>query len=35
MALARREGTEPELEPLDDTFERAAHSSARSAAGVS
>ena len=35
LALARREGAEPELEPLDDTFERAAHSSARSAAGVS
>jgi CobQ-like glutamine amidotransferase family enzyme len=34
LALARREGSEPTLEPLDDTFEDAAHSSARAAAGV-
>jgi lipid II isoglutaminyl synthase (glutamine-hydrolysing) len=32
LALARREGAEPELEPLDDSLERAAHDSARSAA---
>jgi lipid II isoglutaminyl synthase (glutamine-hydrolysing) len=32
MALARREGTEPELEPLDDSLEAAAHESARAAA---
>ena len=32
LALARREGSEPELEPLDDTFEAAAHESARKAA---
>jgi lipid II isoglutaminyl synthase (glutamine-hydrolysing) len=32
MALARREGTEPELEPLDDSLEAAAHESARRAA---
>ena len=32
LALARREGSEPELEPLDDSFEAAAHSSARAAA---
>jgi lipid II isoglutaminyl synthase (glutamine-hydrolysing) len=34
VALARREGSMPELAPLDDTLERAAHASARSAAGV-
>jgi len=32
LALARREGAEPELEPLDDAFEDAAHESARRAA---
>jgi lipid II isoglutaminyl synthase (glutamine-hydrolysing) len=32
LALARREGAEPELEPLDDALERAAHDSARLAA---
>ncbi len=32
LALARRLGEEPELEPLDDTFEAAAHESAREAA---
>jgi CobQ-like glutamine amidotransferase family enzyme len=32
LALARREGAEPELEPLDDAFEDAAHESARAAA---
>jgi lipid II isoglutaminyl synthase (glutamine-hydrolysing) len=32
LALARREGTEPQLEPLDDAFEAAAHESARKAA---
>jgi lipid II isoglutaminyl synthase (glutamine-hydrolysing) len=32
LALARREGTEPQLEPLDDTFEAAAHENARAAA---
>jgi CobQ-like glutamine amidotransferase family enzyme len=32
LALARREGYEPELEPLDDSFENAAHESARQAA---
>jgi CobQ-like glutamine amidotransferase family enzyme len=32
MALARRAGSEPELEPLDDSFEVAAHESARNAA---
>jgi CobQ-like glutamine amidotransferase family enzyme len=32
LALARREGAEPELEPLDDTLESAAHESARRAA---
>jgi len=35
LALGRREGAEPELEPLDDAFEAAAHASARRAAGVS
>jgi CobQ-like glutamine amidotransferase family enzyme len=32
LALARREGSAPELEPLDDELERAAHESARKAA---
>ena len=32
LALARRTGSEPELEPLDDAFEAAAHESARAAA---
>jgi CobQ-like glutamine amidotransferase family enzyme len=32
LALARREGSEPELEPLDDDFEAAAHQDARRAA---
>ena len=32
LALERRYGTRPELEPLDDAFERAAHESARAAA---
>ncbi|MFI5122324.1 MAG: glutamine amidotransferase, partial [Vicinamibacteria bacterium] len=32
LALARRTGSEPELAPLDDTLERAAHESAREAA---
>jgi CobQ-like glutamine amidotransferase family enzyme len=32
LALGRREGSEPELEPLDDSFESAAHESARRAA---
>ena len=32
LALARREGAEPELTPLDDTLERAAHETARRAA---
>jgi CobQ-like glutamine amidotransferase family enzyme len=32
LALARREGSEPELEPLDDSLEGAAHDSARQAA---
>jgi lipid II isoglutaminyl synthase (glutamine-hydrolysing) len=34
LALERRYGTRPELEPLDDAFEAAAHASARVAAGV-
>jgi len=34
LALARRQGAEPELAPLDDALERAAHASARAAAGV-
>jgi CobQ-like glutamine amidotransferase family enzyme len=34
LALERRYGTRPELEPLDDSFENAAHESARAAAGV-
>jgi len=33
-ALERRYGTRPELEPLPDGFEAAAHASARAAAGV-
>jgi lipid II isoglutaminyl synthase (glutamine-hydrolysing) len=32
LAVARREGSAPELEPLDDSFEAAAHESARRAA---
>jgi lipid II isoglutaminyl synthase (glutamine-hydrolysing) len=32
LALARRSGSEPDLEPLDDQLEAAAHASARSAA---
>jgi CobQ-like glutamine amidotransferase family enzyme len=32
LALERRYGTRPELEPLDDTMEEAAHNSAREAA---
>ena len=35
LALERRYGTRPELEPLDDALEAAAHASARNAAGVS
>ena len=34
LALERRYGARPELEPLDDAFEDAAHESARAAAGV-
>ncbi len=34
LALARRRGSEPELAPLEDSFEAAAHASARAAAGV-
>jgi lipid II isoglutaminyl synthase (glutamine-hydrolysing) len=33
-ALARRHGTPPQLEPLDDAFEAAAHESAEAAAGI-
>jgi lipid II isoglutaminyl synthase (glutamine-hydrolysing) len=33
-ALERRYGTRPQLEPLDDSFEAAAHASARAAAGL-
>jgi lipid II isoglutaminyl synthase (glutamine-hydrolysing) len=33
LALARRDGAEPELAPLDDQLEAAAHESARLAAG--
>jgi len=33
-ALERRYGSKPELEPLDDAFESAAHESARAAAGL-
>jgi lipid II isoglutaminyl synthase (glutamine-hydrolysing) len=32
LALARREGSEPQLDPLDDSLEAAAHESARKAA---
>ncbi len=32
LAIARQEGSEPELEPLDDTLEDAGHESARAAA---
>jgi CobQ-like glutamine amidotransferase family enzyme len=34
LALARRYGEKPDLEPLPDELERAAHASARAAAGV-
>ena len=34
LALGRREGAEPDLEPLDDAFEDAAHASACAAAGL-
>ncbi len=34
LGLERRYGTRPDLEPLDDAFENAAHASARAAAGV-
>jgi CobQ-like glutamine amidotransferase family enzyme len=34
LAIARRTGAEPELEPLADELETAAHASARRAAGV-
>jgi CobQ-like glutamine amidotransferase family enzyme len=34
LALERRYGTRPELEPLDDAAEEAAHESARAAAGA-
>jgi CobQ-like glutamine amidotransferase family enzyme len=34
VALERRHGTRPDLEPLDDAFEAAAHASAKSAAGI-
>jgi len=34
LALGRRYGTRPHLDPLPDTFEDAAHASARTAAGV-
>jgi CobQ-like glutamine amidotransferase family enzyme len=34
LALARRTGAEPELAPLDDTLEAAAHTSAREATGA-
>jgi CobQ-like glutamine amidotransferase family enzyme len=34
LALERRYGTRPDLEPLDDAFEDAAHASARAAAGA-
>ncbi len=33
-ALERRYGAPPELEPLEDTFEDAAHGTARTAAGL-
>jgi lipid II isoglutaminyl synthase (glutamine-hydrolysing) len=34
LALARREGSEPELAPMDDALEEAAHAAARAAAGL-
>jgi CobQ-like glutamine amidotransferase family enzyme len=34
LALARRYGARPDLAPLDDAFETAAHESARAAAGI-
>jgi CobQ-like glutamine amidotransferase family enzyme len=34
LALGRRYGSPPDLEPLDDAMERAAHESARAAAGA-
>jgi lipid II isoglutaminyl synthase (glutamine-hydrolysing) len=34
LALARRGGFEPDLEPLDDSLETAAHASAQAAAGL-
>ena len=34
VALERRYGSRPDLEPLDDSFEAAAHESARAAAGL-
>ena len=34
LALERRYGARPELEPLDDALEAAAHAGARAAAGV-
>jgi len=34
VALERRYGVRPQLEPLDDAFEAAAHASARAAAGL-
>jgi CobQ-like glutamine amidotransferase family enzyme len=34
LALQRRYGTQPELEPLEDSLEDAAHANAREAAGV-
>jgi CobQ-like glutamine amidotransferase family enzyme len=34
VALERRYGSCPVLEPLDDSFEAAAHENARTAAGV-
>ncbi len=34
LAMERRYGAAPDLEPLDDTFEAAAHESARAAAGL-
>jgi len=34
LAIERRTGTRPELEPLDDAFEDAAHASARAAAAA-
>jgi CobQ-like glutamine amidotransferase family enzyme len=33
LALERQTGTRPELEPLDDSLEEAAHATARAAAG--